>query len=253
MFRKFFSTPQRLIALLIYGIGFLLGLFTAVSMIWPDMEASFFGRDLTSAQRHVERAMPLYCPVFLTPADGSGIVEAVLVNPSDERGARVPARARISDGYVSLVREVNVMVELAPGERKTLLYDIYESDVAYDRFILVRVYAIRSTPYLGGQASCGVWWLNIPWLTGGQLLTLLLLLSAAALAYGHYGWYRAGDGLPRAAEFGRFLLAMTVMIVAAVSVGALGQWFIGALILALAVLILAMSGLIIEHFGSAEQ
>ena len=247
------ARSRRRTALFIYGIGFVFALFVAIGGIWPDLEASLFGRDIYSAQRHVEGRMPLSCPIFLTPADGSGEVRATLVNPSNERGAQVPVRARISDGYVSLVREMYGVILLEPGERKSLIYDVYESDVTFNQFIMVRGYAIRSTPYEGGQASCGIWWLNIPLLTGGQFLNLLLLISVAGLGYGNYAWRRYGAGSSRFTEFGRFLLGMTLMVILAMVAGLFGWWMLGVAVLALLVLVLAMFGLIIEYFGGRSQ
>jgi hypothetical protein len=252
MSRKILTDPRRKWALFLYGVGYAFGLLIAVGTIWPDLEASLFGRDIYSVQRHVERSMPLRCPVFLTPADGSGEVRASLINPSDERGAQVPVRARISDGYVSLVREVYGVVQLEPGERKVLAYDIYESDVTFNRFILVRVYAIRSTPYPGGQATCGVWWLDIPLLKGWHLLALLLFFSVAGLAYGNYVWQRFGGDSSRSIEFGQFLLVMTGLILLVIFSGLMGWWLIGILLLAILVLILAMFGLVIEYFGGSD-
>jgi len=252
MSRKILTDPRRKWALFLYGVGFAFGLLVAIGTIWPDLEASLFGRDIYSVQRQVGGSMPLRCPVFLTLADGSGVVRASLVNPSNVRGAQVPVRARISDGYVSLVREVYGVVQLEPGERKTLAYDIFESDVTFNRFILVRVYAIRSTPYLGGQASCGVWWLNIPLFKGWQVLALLLLISVAGLAYGNYVWQRYGADSPRSVEFGQFLLVMTGLILLILFAGLMGWWLIGISLLAILVLILAMFGLVIEYFGGSD-
>jgi hypothetical protein len=253
MIQSLLSGERRKLALFVYGIGFIFGLIVAIGAIWPDLEASFFGRDIYSAQQHTAGDMPLRCPVFMTPADGGGTVRATLINPSKERAAQVPMRARVSDGYVSLVREVYGVVLLEPGEKKTLIYDIYESDVAFNRFILVRVYAIRSTPYQGGQDSCGIWWLNIPLLTGGQFLALLLLISAVGLGYGNYIWLRHGGKARHSGEFGRFLLAMTALVAFAMFAGLMGWWFMGILTLALILLILAMFGLVIEHFGRSDQ
>jgi hypothetical protein len=239
---------QRRFALFVYGIGFIFGLLVAIGAIWPDLEASLFDTSIS-----LQGQTPLRCPVFLTPADGSGEVRATIVNPSREQSARVPVRARISDGYVTLMREVNVTVPLEPRERRTLTYEIYEDDVAYGRFIFVRVLAFRNPPYPGAQATCGVWWLNIPLFTGGQALGLLLLISLGSLGYSNYIWQRYSSVSPRSLELGQFLLVMTGLIVLAIFAGLMGWWLIGVVALALITLILAMFGLVIEHFVAGSQ
>lgn len=231
-------------ALIIYLIGLVCGLLVAAGAIWPDLEASLFDPSL-----RFEEQLALRCPVFLTAADELGEVRVTIVNPSAERPARIPVRARFSDGYVTLMREVNATLELDPGGRETLAYEISASDAAYNRLILVRVLAFRSSPFPGGQATCGVLWLDTPLISGGLLLALLLLASLGGMGYGSYVMWRNGRFSSRAAELSRFMMGVVGLILVAMLAGLLGWWLIGTIALALVVLIAGMSGIIIEYYG----
>ena len=231
-------------ALIIYLIGLVFGLLVAIGAIWPDLEASLFDPAL-----RFEEQLALRCHVFLTAADGLGEVRVTIANPSDERPARIPVRTRVSDGYVTLMREVNATLQLEPGGRDTLAYDISPSDAAYGRIILVRVLAFRSSPFRGGQATCGVLWLDTPLIPGGLLLALLLLVSLSGMGYGSYVVWRNGRLSPRAAELSRFMLGVAGLVLIAMLAGLLGWWLIGTIALALMVLIAGMFGIIIEYFS----
>jgi hypothetical protein len=242
-----FTDSRRKWALFMYGVGFTFGLLVAVGTIWPDIEGFVFDTSL-----RMQGQVPIRCPAFLTPADGTGTVKITIANPSNERSVRVPVRTRITDGYVSIAREVSNTVPLGPGEKQVLTYEISQSDVAYGRFILVNVIAFRSGPFAGGQGTCGVWWLDIPWIKGSHLLTLLLLISLGSLGYSNYVVQRYGGFSPYQIKLGQFLLAMTSLILLAIIAGLLGWWVIGIGSLLLIVIILAMFGLLIEYFGHTQ-
>jgi hypothetical protein len=150
----------RNLSIILYAIGFVAGLWLAGVTIWANMEASLFD----AAMQSDETLDTLRCPALLSVTE-TGLVRATFHNGS-ERPLNFFVRANISNGYVTLMRQNNARLPLAPGESQELTWAVEAADAAYGRFVLVRVNVLRNPAYPTRDASCGIYLLPLPWLTG---------------------------------------------------------------------------------------
>ena len=91
------------LSLLIFSIGILIGMAVAGGIIWGDIEASIFDSSIKA-----KSALRLSCPVLITTNE-AGKISATLKNLED-REREFYVRAHISEGYVSLMREIDQQI-----------------------------------------------------------------------------------------------------------------------------------------------
>jgi hypothetical protein len=168
---KFFGT-------LVFSIGILIGFFVLSMMVWGDLEASLFSSSLDAKKS----LSSLRCPVFMSP-DESGLITAKFTNPTDKDWARY-TRAFISEGFVSLMREIKMEVPVPSGGRETAIWEVYPQDAAYDRIIFFRVYVNAKYPYPSLGGSCGIIMMDFWGLTGQQIFFGLVLAFLVCITLG---------------------------------------------------------------------
>lgn len=229
------SNNIRILGAVLFLIGLFLVLLMAIIAIWPDLEASMFDAALPAE----ERLRTLACPVIVT-ADEVGEITASFTNPG-QRPVQFPVRARITEGRVTLVREVESQMEIAPGATEVLSWPVTAEDAAYRRLILARIYSFRSSPMPSMRGACGILVVGVSGLSGAQVTTFLLVGGLLALGVGSALWLVNNQpltGLRREVTLAFGLLAVTIL--AAMVVGLLGLWGVGVLLLALVVLLVAV-------------
>ena len=143
----------------------------AGGIIWGDIETSVFDSSIKA-----KSSLRLNCPVAIT-TDEVGKISATVENQWIEE-KKFYVRAHISEGYVSLNREINQQIPVAPGEKGKVSWEIYPEDAAYNRIILFRAYVNPSYPVPSQGNFCGVLVLDIPFLTGTQIFLLMLGLQS---------------------------------------------------------------------------
>ncbi|HDQ35210.1 MAG TPA: hypothetical protein ENN14_02730 [Chloroflexi bacterium] len=173
---------QRTLGVYIFFLGVLLGMIFAGLLAWADLEGFLFDAKRDSNAINLES---LRCPALLNRHE-TGMISATFSNPSDVARRRT-VDARISHGFLLLVREERARFDLEPGERHTLEWPISAEDAAWGRLILVRIDVQRNNPLPARSSSCGILVVDLPFGTGGQItgfvigLTLLLMGGGAAL------------------------------------------------------------------------
>lgn len=225
------------LGLILYGVGLVLALGLTLVAIWGDLEASLF-----DTMFRPERRLPgLSCPVLMTSSEEAQI-QASFKN-SSEREENLVVRARISQGFASLIREEEVDLVLPPGENDQVAWGISPEDAAWDRIVLARVSTVRNEPYrqLVGS-SCGVLLLPINGLTGGQVVVTLLVTSVMLIAAGGWLWQN-GRSRPFAEneeKTWRLMLVFAGLTAAALTVSLMQIWLLG-MVLILVILLLGIS------------
>jgi hypothetical protein len=220
-------------ALLLFGIG--LALLLVVMASWPNMEARMFDPSVVAEARLTS----LRCPIVVTPADEAQIT-ATFRNSSD-RNVRLYIVARISEGYLTLMRQTETLLSLAPGERHTLTWDIAPEDAVYGMVIMARVQQHRSFPFPSRDRTCGILFLDMPWIKGGQLIGLLISLTLVSLGTGAFLWLRQERPLSEAKRKQALSMGGIIAILfAAFLAGLLGAWLVSLLLL-IGILVLFIS------------
>lgn len=224
----------RRIGIILFAFGVLLGMALTAVTVWADLEASFFDADLAS--RGGEPLKTLRCPVLMTTSE-VGVVRVDVENPV-EKPIELRLRAHISEGFVTLLREVNATLPLEPGEKTTAEFYLTGDDVTFNWLVLVRVLQFRYYPLPSRQAACGVLVLDVPFLTGSQLLALVIAVTLLSLVGGIALWVFGNRPLNRPAlATARTMGALTVSLLIGFTVGAMGSWLIATLLFAINLLL----------------
>lgn len=173
---------QKIISTILIIIGVLFFILIGGLSIWADLEASLFN----SARRSTTPLSSLNCPSFISSTE-TGTVSASFNNPSN-RIIKPKIQTFVSDGYVILMREKVDRLELEPGETESVEIEVSAVNAVYNRIILVRMhqFAYRPLPYR--NASCGIYVVDLPFLTGIQFIYLGLGLGTIFSGVGIVLW-----------------------------------------------------------------
>jgi hypothetical protein len=234
---------RRPLALILYLLGLLLMLAVAAITIWPELELTFFDRPLIIE----ERLGTLRCPPAVTPGESAAFA-ATFTNDRD-RNERFRAQARIS--YLSSVvfDEVDHWVELAPGETKVVRWSLEPENAAFGRMILARVHVSRRGSTPPQQRGCGVMVLNLPYFTGTQYVTGMVMGGLLSLAASAFLWLRGRQLAQLWQDKAAFRLALLAAAVAgAMFAGLFNLWALGGLLLIFSALLVVS---FIQHDGAA--
>ena len=230
----------RILGMLIFSVGVLLGTALFGIVVWGDFEAAMFDPS-------IKRDAPLStlrCPVMMTKTE-AGTITATFTNPL-ERPIELYTRAHITEGYVTLMREIITTLPLDPGETKPLQWTVTSDDAAFGRLILVKVTVNRKYPLPSRQGTCGILVVGLPYFTGAQIFAFALAASLLSMAGGAGLWVVANRPLK---ELGLDVItAMGVLagcMLVGMIVGLRGSWMFGGLIFVFTVLLI---GAIVGYF-----
>ena len=219
----------------IFAIGIILGMALIGVTIWTDLEASFF--DSVMGSRADEPLKTLRCPVLMTAWE-TGRIRATFENTTD-KPIELRLRAHVTDGFVTLMREVNTTLPLEPGEKGEAEFTLTSEDRAYRWLILARVLQFRHYPLPARQAACGVLVLDVPFLTGNQLFAILIAVTVLCLGGGIALWSAAHWPLRRSdLATARTMGALVVCLLIGFLVSLSGAFLIATLLFAINLLLI---------------
>ncbi len=234
------GTLARWLGLMLFSAGLFLGMALFGIIIWADFEAVLFD----PGQQQDASLKSLRCPVMITKSE-TGAVTASLTNPLDRPTERY-IRAHITDGYVTLMREINKLVPLAPGETQKLTWTVTADDAAFERLILVKVIIRGRYPLPSRQGTCGIVVVDVPYLTGHQVFGISLVASLLSIGMGFSIWFKASKPLhEKARQAVRAMSTLAGSILLGIFIGLMGWWLPGLLIF---VITLIGAGVIIGYF-----
>jgi hypothetical protein len=168
---------------LLYTIGAVLGLWLLVVSTWGDLEAMLFDTAL-SAKKPLRS---LNCPILITTSD-IGVISASFENATDfERTVLVQARTTM--GHIYLIQEQRDEIQIKSGESYYMEWEVFPVQATSHRVILTRIYQYQSFSIPSRTGSCGIMVVDIPQMTGKQVLTgsltgSFLLMAAGVLLRG---------------------------------------------------------------------
>ena len=230
------------LSLIIFAIGVLLGSVLIGVAVWGDLEATLFNPGL----QEEARLRQLRCPIILTKAQPTGTISARIRNSLD-RTTTFFSRARISEGYLTLMREETTEIPLEPRETERLEWEVSAEDAAFDRIIFFRVVVSGGYPLPSRQGTCGIIVLDLPGLSGNQIYGLGAVISLICTIGGGAVWiaghpHRMGLKV----QIARIMIFLASILVIGILVSLLGWWAIGLIVL---VVILLSVGAFISYLG----
>lgn len=215
--------PLRLLGAILFSLGFVIGLAIFAGAVWADFEAAMFD----TSMRGDASLRSLRCPVLITENE-TGLVSASFHNPLD-RPAQFYVRSRISEGFVTLMRESKELLPVAPGATGRLEWSVTAEDAAYGSVVLVSVMLMAYYPLPSRDGSCGVLVVDVPFLSGAQLLVLGVASSFVLMALGGALWLVGSRTLDKESRLslGRGMGALAGSVLVGMLVGFLGSWLVG--------------------------
>lgn len=216
--------PLRTPAAVVFLVGIFLGLALAIMVIWAALEAQTYY--YTGAV--YEPFNGLRCPLFMTRSE-IGAIRATFDNPGDQEIA--PYYKLETSGL--LPQKFEDQISVPPRASKTVAWTVDERDIDLGSFIFAQLKVLPRA-----QALCGIFVLNVPGLTGGQVFIMALLVSLSAIAIGFTLWNRTFENdftnLRRAAQ------ALGVSVLAAMLFAFTGWTLVGLIFSIIAVLLLVI-------------
>ncbi|MCJ7552170.1 MAG: hypothetical protein MUQ30_21070 [Anaerolineae bacterium] len=231
-----------MLSLIVFAIGVLLGSVLVGLAVWGDLEATLFNPGIQE-EAHLRQ---LRCPVMLTTSQDTGTISVRIRNTLD-RATSFFARARISEGYLTLMREETAKVPLESRGTERLEWQVSAADAAFDRIIFFRVVISGGYPLPTRQGTCGIVVLDLPALTGNQVYALGTVISLICTIGGGAAWITSQPhrlGLKE--QIARIIVFLAFVVILGIIVSLLGWWVFGLLTL---VIILLSIGAFIGHLG----
>jgi hypothetical protein len=238
------KVTTRIVAVLVFSAGLLAGILLICASVWGDLEAAMFD---TTLMVHRKASLALHCPVLMATTE-TGTVSASFRNPLD-RPVEFKVRTHVSKGFVTLMREIDTELALAPGETKKVAWPVNAEDAAYGHVVLVKTLLFGKYPLPARLGSCGILVLDVPYLSGNQLLAASMGLSVLGLAGGTGLWISAGRPLREERLQGaRAMGTLAGVVFIGVIASLLGWWVLGAITLVVIILMIgAMLGLALNR------
>lgn len=172
------NSALRIIGFLIYLVGIAAGAALTGLSAWGDIEANTFD----AAIQAEEPLKTLRCPVFIGK-DETGYITAKIENTAG-REVQPLVRARITQGFATLMREEKNREAIPAGESLTVQWAITANDAAYHEIIMASIYQFSNYSLPSRRGSCGVVVVPVAGLTGQQFYILLYAATAVFSAAG---------------------------------------------------------------------
>lgn len=233
------------LGLVLYVLGVAIGLLFALYMVWADFEAYSFDVGLPADQK----MDGFSCPLAITSNEFAFITAKVSNN--SEREVKTIVRLTHTVGSVLLVNQLEERVVFAPGQTYQLSWPIQAADAAWGRFIMARIYMLGSSPLPSMAGYCGVVLINLPFLTGQQVLIIALALALAFVIIGGRLWFtNTEEHISDIEKNSRLMVAVVVFVALTGVLSVYTEWLIAGpllvinLLLALAVLVYRLNRVI---------
>ena len=166
--------------------GVVMVILLAVLIIWPDFEAAIVG-DLLPADQPIGS---LDCPIAIG-RDEPAEIRARFTNPTDS-DLRVRIDSQISQGSLTLTRTDNREVFIEPNGEEELVWEISADDAVYGNMVVGRFFSYRNAQIAAGASNCGIMVINLPFVRGWMVVSLLALGGGGLMGAGLLTVLRGG-------------------------------------------------------------
>lgn len=223
----------NILAVLIYSIGIFLGMAATGIASWGDLEASLFDSSVSDKGR-----MRISCPVVITKNE-VGLVKAKFSNPLDDP-IKNRLKMRISDGFVTLIRQEDDILSLEPGETQSRQWRVTADDGVFNGLlVMLKLRSNPTYPLPSRQATCGILVVNTSSLSGGELSTIVIAASLGLIVVGAGLWYFNHRPLK-----GKSLVTMSAivslggLVLIGLIASLIGWWLLGGIVFVIGVLMI---------------
>jgi hypothetical protein len=226
-----FHFSRRILGRLLFAIGVLLSALLMGGLSWAGVESVLYG----FPRYTTERFDGLVCPPLMM-RDEMSVVRVVVRNPSTWPVSPVITLDLSAPG---LPESSRVQVKVEPGQTQELVWAISSANIDRRYFVFAKANRSASYPLPGAEATCGTLVLDMPFLSGMQILAIWLGLCLGCILLGLWVWRL---GLDPSARTPGIATALAVVSLIGLFAGLNGIWMLGGL--ALVVMILLAVGLL---------
>ena len=209
------SSRTKWTGIILFALGAGGGLFLSGAMTWGEIESSLASTPGDS------KVLNLSCPLMMSYRE-TGIIRAEIVNEIDEEVKPVVVASfgqpefdqrRVSETYI-----------LAPGESRTLQWQVDASDAAFSRIIPITVIQSRYNINPPRWGICGILLFSLFGLNGSATLSLIVAFSVLSMLTGILlvrPFFTAANSPKNFAQMG---LTLSVLTLAALTSAAFRLW-----------------------------
>ena len=226
----------RIVSIIFFFTGAILGMALFGSIVLANMEAKFYFGGIKIADEDLKS---LKCPPIITPLDRS-VVTARITNTTAKMIKPV-YRMNISNES-EIARLVETTPTINPGETKQVEWAVTIGDAIYGNLVLVKVMQYKTLKTPSREGTCGTLAIDLPYLTGKQVLFSGIASSLMLMGAGIFLWLASNKPLIGSSlNIRNAMLLMIVVVGAGIYASCCGTWALGILLMTIAVLILVAS------------
>ncbi len=219
-----------------FMIGALIGFLLFMTAFIQDTEAIVFSAIVSGD----DTLRTLRCPELITRGE-NGVIEATITNDSDKRLYRY-VRTYVSQGYLTLKREMNASFYQAPSESTTLRWEVSADDAAWGYLIMAKVFVFKQTPLPSYVGTCGIISLDIPFIRGWHLIAIVAAVSLILMGIGYREYVLANRPLVRRKlSLAKNMRVIAVAVTLAMSLMLFELWYAELALFIFTIILLAES------------
>lgn len=231
LYKKPYAKTLRIIGVTVFIIGILSGATLALFTSWSGLEGAFYGFSPVT-KNPLEN---LDCPYIVTSKQ-PGLVTVDFSNPSDKT---IEPFVRTQVSNHGIYREEEYRMYMEPGGKDQLVFEVNYEDVVLGRFVLVRVYQLTTIKSSPREGICGMMALDVPYLSGEGLFTLMLTVGLFGITIGLFLLTQTSQPTnPHQRNLDRGLTGLALLILIAMFFGFIRFWVGGIIFVIAAALLL---------------
>jgi hypothetical protein len=225
-------TPRN-IGFFFFSIAFFLGLLLILVRAIPDLEAMMYG-----FIRYNYPPLPsLSCPVLMTTSDREPVT--IHLRNTLDKPVTWTVRSQLSTNLI--INTKDEKVELQPGESRKLSWEVGEENIDLNNFILARIFTSSSSSLKMRESTCGTLVLQLPIKGGPAIYYSSLFFTMLFAVVGFWLWFHHSEKSdPAVTSQSMWMRFSTLVIIVGLIASYFDWWFLGILMVALALILLGM-------------
>jgi len=220
------SSTLRILGALIFTLGVLSSTLLTTGLTWAGLEATLYGFERYTND-HFDG---LSCPLLMTRSE-TGVIHVAVNNPSDKV---ITPIMTIDLSSPALPDTEQVQVTVPPGQTRQLEWTVSRENIDFGSFIFAKANRSASYPVGTAEALCGILVLDVPSLSGIQILSMWLALGLLCTPL---GLWLLNSGMERHGSLPGVLQALAVAALGGLLVSLPSLWVLGVLFLTVTVLL----------------
>lgn len=196
-----------------------IGIALVAISVWEDYESIL----IETTYMGEKGLTTLSCPILITPRDKAEF--SVTIRNQTDHNLTTTIYVMVSNGSLPQLKEDRVTIKLGPDETRRLAWPVNSEDAIHDKLVLVKVYQLRNYLFPSKHDTCGILVLDVPVLSGNQVVYGSLGLSMIGMLAGISLWQRNNRLMTwQQKELNRSMIMMTGTIVVGLGASLLGSW-----------------------------